>query len=362
MAVARTPSGVFAMLTFASVGLVLIFLAAPGKPATSRVAQIAAIPLTDDDGDQALFAAAELAPGHPKSRCLQVRYNGAAFPGDVELLAEDVSGALASRLEVTVERGTGGDFASCVGFSGSVVYDGLLADLAAGPADVGVPTGWVPAAVDTRTYRITVDVLSGTAAGQTSTATFRWLVVPGPTPAPSSPAPSSPAPSSPAPSSPAPSSPAPEPSSATPQPTSPAPKQTPPAPKPTVSKPAESLAPPVPPASPSSSPPAGSQAHGPTGTGTTPPGSHPRRKSGSNGILGALPPVIGRTIEVTTELAARTTRHSGVLLASIAAVILFMLAQNNIDKRDPKLALAPVTGEPYLEFGTTEEDDGGGRQ
>ena len=357
MAVARTPSGVFAMLTFASVGLVLIFLAAPGKPATSRVAQIAAIPLTDDDGDQALFAAAELAPGHPKSRCLQVRYNGAAFPGDVELLAEDVSGALASRLEVTVERGTGGDFASCVGFSGSVVYDGLLADLAAGPADVGVPTGWVPAAVDTRTYRITVDVLSGTAAGQTSTATFRWLVVPGPTPAPSSPAPSSPAPSSPAPSSPAP-----EPSSATPQPTSPAPKQNPPAPKPTVSKPAESLAPPVPPASPSSSPPAGSQAHGPTGTGTTPPGSHPRRKSGSNGILGALPPVIGRTIEVTTELAARTTRHSGVLLASIAAVILFMLAQNNIDKRDPKLALAPVTGEPYLEFGTTEEDDGGGRQ
>ena len=26
------------------------------------------------------------------------------------------------------------------------------------------------------------------------------------------------------------------------------------------------------------------------------------------------------------------------------------------------LALAPVTGEPYLEFSTTGEDDGGGRQ
>src|SRR2546430_13072665 len=251
MAVARTPSGVFAMLTFASVGLVLIFLAAPGKPATSRVAQIAAIPLTDDDGDQALFAAAELAPGHPKSRCLQVRYNGAASPGDVQLLAEDVSGALASRLDVTVERGTGGDFASCVGFSGSVGYDGLLADLAAGPADVGVSTGWVPAAVDTRTYRITVDVLSGTAAGQTSTATFRWLVVPGPTPEPSSPAPQ---PASP---SPQPSSPAPEPPSPAPQPTSPALQPTSSTPKPTGSKPAESLAPLAPPASSSSSPPAG---------------------------------------------------------------------------------------------------------
>src|SRR5437016_12831351 len=97
MAVVRAPRGVFAMLTFASIGLVSIFLAAPGTPVTSRAAQIAAIPLTDDDGDQALFAATELAPGHPKSRCLQVRYNGAASPGDVQLLAEDVSGALASR-------------------------------------------------------------------------------------------------------------------------------------------------------------------------------------------------------------------------------------------------------------------------
>src|SRR2546430_4440402 len=156
MAVARTPSGVFAMLTFASISLVLIFLAAPGTPATSRAAQIAAIPLTDDDGDQALFAATELAPGHPKSRCLQVRYNGAASPGDVQLLAEDVSGALASRLEVTVERGTGGDFASCAGFSGSVVYDGLLADLAAGSADVGISTGWGPGAGGTPTYPLTV--------------------------------------------------------------------------------------------------------------------------------------------------------------------------------------------------------------
>src|SRR5256886_11790127 len=168
MAVARTPSGVFAMLTFASVGLVLIFLAAPGKPATSRVASTAAIPLTDDDGDQALFAAAELAPGHPKSRCLQVRYNGAAFPGDVELLAEDVSGALASRLEVTVERGTGGDFASCVGFSGSVGYDGLLADLGARPADVGGPPRWGPAAGGTPPHPRNVARAHGHGAGATA--------------------------------------------------------------------------------------------------------------------------------------------------------------------------------------------------
>src|SRR5947207_2328086 len=109
------------------------------------------------------------------------------------------------------------------------------ADLAAGPADVGVSTGWVPTAVDARTYRITVDVLSGTAPGQTSTATFRWLVVPGPAPEPSSP---SPQPSSPAPepTSPAPesSSPTPEPAAPTAQPTrTPTPTRTSPAPKPT---------------------------------------------------------------------------------------------------------------------------------
>jgi hypothetical protein len=105
---------------------------------------------------------------------------------------------------------------------------------------------------------------------------------------------------------------------------------------------------------------AGAPHPAPTGTRTAPAGSHPRRKSGVGAILDALPPVVSRTIEITTELTARTTRHSGVLLGSIAAVILFMLAQNNIDKRDPKLALAPVTGDPYLEFGAADADETGG--
>ena len=65
MGAGRTPSGVFGILVFGSVGLLSILLAAPGDPGpqATRVSQLASIPLTDDDGDQALFATTALGPG-----------------------------------------------------------------------------------------------------------------------------------------------------------------------------------------------------------------------------------------------------------------------------------------------------------
>ena len=41
-------------------------------------------------------------------------------------------------------------------------------------------------------------------------------------------------------------------------------------------------------------------------------------------------------------------------------VFLFILFQDQLDRRDPKLALAPMTGDPYLYFEPDEPDDTGG--
>ena len=231
------------------------------------------------------------------SRCLEIRYDGTASPGDVHLLAEDVTGPLARRLDVRVERGTGGGFASCAGFAGATVFDGLLTDLAAGSAGAaGVSTGWMPAADDAQTFRITVEVTGGATSGQTSAATFRWLIVP---------------------------------VQATPAPTT-----TPTATAPPATTPA------VPAATP-----------GPPSPGAAPAADHPDRSTAGRTFGKKLKALVEKTAEVVYEVTARTIRHGGVPIASIVAVVLFILIQNRIDRRDPKLALAPVTGDPYLYFG-----------
>jgi hypothetical protein len=68
----------------------------------------------------------------------------------------------------------------------------------------------------------------------------------------------------------------------------------------------------------------------------------PRRELGDV-ALGEVPNVIGN---VVTETIKRPT----LPLALLAIVLLFLLAQNRIDRRDPKLASAPVDAEPELDF------------
>ncbi len=55
---------------------------------------------------------------------------------------------------------------------------------------------------------------------------------------------------------------------------------------------------------------------------------------------------------VVRELVAGTATKPTLPLALLAIVILFLLAQNRIDRRDPKLAAAPVEAEPELDFTT----------
>ena len=340
MGVARAPRGAFAMLVFGSLSLVLIALAAPDEPVPVPVpaAQLASVALTDDDGDQALFTDTELAPGRPVTRCLEVRYAGPAGPGDVHLVADDVTGTLADALQVQVDRGTGGSFASCAGFTGSRVFDGTLTGLV-DATEVGVPTGWVPGATDQRTYRITVEVPAGSEPGRTSTATFRWLVVPGSAPPPTT-----------------------DPPTGAPPTTGPttAPVPAPPPTAPPTSLPTAAPIPAPPTAAPTTRPAAGP----PTTARRSPGGSAPRgapapvhRPQSAAGKLGA---VVQQVFGDAAEVATGAARHGGVPIVALVAVFVFILFQDQLDRRDPKLALAPMTGDPYLYFAPDEPDDTGG--
>lgn len=69
----------------------------------------------------------------------------------------------------------------------------------------------------------------------------------------------------------------------------------------------------------------------------------------SNPLLpGALP--VQDVPEVLRELVTGTAAKPTLPLALLAIVLLFLLAQNRIDRRDPKLAAAPVEAEPELGF------------
>ena len=49
-------------------------------------------------------------------------------------------------------------------------------------------------------------------------------------------------------------------------------------------------------------------------------------------------------------IGSRVVRHGGFPLGWLAVVGVFLLIQNRIDRRDPKLALAPVWSEPDVAF------------
>jgi hypothetical protein len=54
--------------------------------------------------------------------------------------------------------------------------------------------------------------------------------------------------------------------------------------------------------------------------------------------------------EVLRGVVSGTITRPTLPLALLAIVVLFLLAQNRIDRRDPKLASAPVDAEPELDF------------
>ena len=324
--------------------------------------------LTTDSGGLPLVSAAQLSPGHVLERCIVITTPTAYTSADLAMYVT-ADGDLANHLNVTVESGQGGGFSDCTGFAGRLLYVGTLGGLASTfNAQSPERVGHYSATVSSTTLRLRFSVQDDNAAqGETTSAAFWWLPIsPDTTPAP---APTTTAPpASDAPTTPAPSA---APTTSAPAVTGPAPRTTAPAgPAPTV-RPAPTSAAhvvvtphpvqtrPEPPET-TLAPPVGvpfSTSDGKKRTVAVPPpgGDDGTGISSPGDLLGALAGGIGNgvanvahTVSLAAAPALRGAAYTSLLIVPLA--LLFLLAQRVIDRRDPKLALAPSYGDPFLGF------------
>jgi hypothetical protein len=363
-------------------------------PPVAPIAGAGANTLVDDDGEGALFELTGLKPGHPEFRCITVSSDG-PDPVGIRLRGSLDGSGLGEYLRLTVDTGSGGHFGNCGGFNGAAaLYDGSLADFVDQHHDYD--SGLVavaPSAHGTKTFRLRVALDDVAAAqGRTATATFAWdastddaVVVPPPPPPPPPPAPvPEPAPvDSPAP--PAPESPAvedekravedsPDTGSRDPE----AEVRSEPGAPDTTTTPAQASPSPTPvnPGAGPSAPP------GPlTGVQSERDESTPSRRSkkkratpaatarktlaagrrpapapaiaaeakakADSGRVGAI---AGAIADVITKVVAPVVQRTAFPLILLILGGLFLLIQNRIDRRDPKLARAPLHAQPDLPF------------
>ena len=352
---------------------VLTALAGGWLPTDVRPAAAAtsAVSLVDDRNGAALFTSTGLHPGHVETACVALSVSGSAQSfSEVTLSAEMAQDDLAPYLQVSVDRGTLADPASCASFSGGQVWSGTLAQLPRTPA-AGIPTGWQPGQLSSTVYRFTVTVLDDPRAqGLGAAASFVWALdvepVPAPDPDPDPvpvpepvpvpiPAPvpvpvPGPAPlpePAPAPDPAGQPGPTPEVAEAPPAPVPAAPSAGPPpttTPTATPTAAASSTAArptPVPdptplPTTPSVTPAPPAPAAGPTG-GPTRTGDVVQAPP-----LQASPTTVGEVVAAVGETAIAVVNDGQFPLALVAVVVGFLSVQGRLDRRDPKLALAPV--------------------
>ena len=317
----------------------------------------ASVELSDDDAGSAMFNVSNMAPGKSASNCITVSYRGPA-PTTVKLYGTSAGSGLDRALDLVVEAGAGGRFNDCTGFSGTLLYTGTLAGFTATHAAAPSALSAFAAAssTDTRTFRFTFALQDDPAAqGAAAAATFTWLaqdlgsgtVTVPPRPAPSAtPTPTAPSPGAPAPRASVPPATGTAPLGHSPETAppagdaggpgavtagasrSPAPGRVPTA----GEAPASSLAPP--PAVEASGP-------APSGPAVRPRPHRPDRKraQGEGGVLGTA-----------QRLATVAAKRSTFPLLLLVIVVVFLVVQDQIDRKDPKLALAPVYAEPDLDF------------
>lgn len=136
--------------------------------------------LVDDDLGSSMFTVANMKPSTPEVECITVTYQG-SLDANVRIYGSLTAGdGLDDYLDLTVERGSGGSFGDCTGFSSTeAVYSGTVdgfttthTNFASG-AGTWAPTGGAPD--DDMTYQFTVTLQDDNAAqGLTTTATFTW--------------------------------------------------------------------------------------------------------------------------------------------------------------------------------------------
>jgi hypothetical protein len=338
-----------------------------------------------------LFSSTGLTPGDPQSACVDVSVQNMGSSDAIAVVAENVTGALAPLLDVEVDAGpvNGG---SCGAFSAPAVFIGTLSTLAAVPGD-GVSLSWNPSTTASWRFRITVEPENSAGFGQTATASFTWrltgdsaadLTPPAATPTPTPTVTTSTTPTP---------SPSPTHKKGTAHPTGPSPSGS---ANPSASPSANPSASPSDTSAGSSSVSPGTGLTGSTGTGGTgtgrtsaspspsaspsTSGNHtggrhlpPSTISGTGGTggtgpgSGGTPGVRHVTLQGTSSIqqaaqqALTVVRTLGAVskdvltqpqypLALVALAFLFVLVQGQVDRRDPKLALAPVR-DPDLRFG-----------
>ncbi|MCU1678354.1 MAG: hypothetical protein JWM93_3112, partial [Frankiales bacterium] len=294
---------------------------------------------------------------------------------------------------VTVEDGSGGSFGSCAGFTGSLLYSGGLDQLAATHGDpaTAMPLGGTGAGDGSRTFRFTTTVLDDNAAqGATAGASFGWGAEPNNPGSGSSPpvtVPVTPTESAtPTPSVSASTTPTVRPShtpSGTPTPSD-EPSPTDGAGNGTATPSSTDTGAPTAGSSADPTPTDGSTSAGPTASDTASPSASPTPVPSPTAVPspGDRPPAASsdsdgsdaNTGNILSRAAASTWHavdkarqvivknapaaiRGGVFgLGSFPFLLLFLLLQRHIDRRDPKLALAPSHADAYLDFDPPNED------
>lgn len=118
------------------------------------------VTLNDDDRGAAALTVENMVPGDSGEKCIVVTSNS-NVPGEVRTYVEDLlkDRNLENHIKISMEKGTGGSFNDCTGFtpdSGAAPITGTLAQLAAADTDWATgANGWVTSgtAGETKSYR-----------------------------------------------------------------------------------------------------------------------------------------------------------------------------------------------------------------
>ena len=143
--------------------------------------------LVDDDLAVSRFTVTDMEPGTTVTSCIVVTYNGSVDPSLVKLYSGGFtdSGNYGDYLNVTIDEGVGGTFASCAGFvedDAGAEFANTLTFMDANHTNYGNGFGeWDPSvAGQFKTYQITVELDAATPdAEQNESATaltFTWEV------------------------------------------------------------------------------------------------------------------------------------------------------------------------------------------
>ncbi len=118
------------------------------------------VDLTNDSSGTARFTVTNLVPGQTDTKCITVT-STATVPGVVKLYfmnptVTPSSTAVENYINLKVEEGAGGAFASCAGFvAGSTTYDGTLYTAAVDHASWANAVGAWAVTAGSKTYRFT---------------------------------------------------------------------------------------------------------------------------------------------------------------------------------------------------------------